>query len=166
MIPRNTKWADEFVLPLLELSEVVGESRSGVVFMRVSELEEEWVDWSKDQLQSLINIMTDRGLLSRVAGYDGEELRISPDAVRLHTTHIQRMSAFEEEEDANFVDEEIEAERVQVIAKETELRRRRQPIVPPTAPPVGTISTPAPSVRSLRRMYGGDDIRVPISVVS
>ena len=166
-------WVNDFVGHLLELAEAIGDLRHDVVFLKYSSLRDEWSDWGADQLQSLIKIMTSRRLISRVAGYEGEELRIHPEARKMHDMFIQRLSAFEEEEEANFIEEEIEAERVQELAKEAIAARKNNPpaplsnevpqkrVPPPPPGPGVVVNTTAPSVQSLRRMYGGDDIRTP-----
>eukprot|EP01060_Flectonema_neradi_P012845 TRINITY_DN19626_c0_g1_i1.p1 TRINITY_DN19626_c0_g1~~TRINITY_DN19626_c0_g1_i1.p1 ORF type:complete len:198 (+),score=42.94 TRINITY_DN19626_c0_g1_i1:66-596(+) len=168
-------WANDFVDHLLSLAEAVGEKRQNVLFLKSSTLESEWADWSGSQIQSLIKILAGRRLISRVAGYDGEELRVHPEARKMHSVFVQRLCAFEEEEEANFVEEELEAERLQEIVKAAAAAKKQpieQPVpspapsgspqkrVPPAPPAPGVVSVSSPSVQSLRRMFGGDDIRV------
>ena len=161
MIPKNDSWVNDFIIHVLDLAEAVGDIRNDVLFLKFSTLEEEWSSWCSTQLQSLIKIMANRRLISRVAGYEGEELLISPNASRLHEAHMQRMSAFEEEEESNFIEEEVESERIQELAIQVKTARLSGPPPPPS---MCVIATPNPSVKSLRRMYGGDDVRIQPSV--
>ena len=110
-------WANDVISHVLDLSDECGVRRdgsrgagSGCVHLSLATLRATWDTWSAAELQSLVQIMAGRRLVARVAGADGEELRVHSDARRLHEAHLQRCAALEEEEELNFVEEEILAD--------------------------------------------------------
>ncbi|KAJ9451593.1 hypothetical protein DIPPA_25455 [Diplonema papillatum] len=109
-------WANAVVGNVLDLADVRGAPREGkndgAVLLKLETLQKEWSNWSADDITSLVRIMTGRRLVARVAGKNGEELRVHPDARKMHESFMQRLVAFEEEEEANFIEDELLAEKV------------------------------------------------------
>ena len=118
-------WVNDVVGHVLDLIEANGVERKGAQHLPLRVLRETWAEWGPEDINDLVNTMSGRRLVLRVAGKEGEELRGHPDARRMHDTYMQRLVAFEEEEEAAFVEEEVLAE--QISAREPSRERTHHP---------------------------------------
>eukprot|EP01059_Diplonema_ambulator_P005953 TRINITY_DN15717_c0_g1_i2.p1 TRINITY_DN15717_c0_g1~~TRINITY_DN15717_c0_g1_i2.p1 ORF type:complete len:179 (+),score=29.95 TRINITY_DN15717_c0_g1_i2:115-651(+) len=170
------EWINGVVPNMLELIESIGETRGGVKYLELKVIKEKWEGWGEEEVMKLVKAMAGRRLVSRVAGRGGEELRCHPDARKMHEVFMQRLQAFEEEEEIAFIEEETMADQAQEgihqevimpahLANRT-LSTTSLPPTPPTTPAVPLppsldgFSIKVPTVESIRKIYEGDDIRL------